>query len=333
MRLLVTGAKGQIGAGLACSLAALGDVVALDRRQCDLSRPDRLPGLIRSLKPDVIVNAAGYTAVNDAEDEEGRATKVNGTAVGVLAHEATAAGALLVHYSSDYVFDGLKQTPYTEDDLPRPLNAYGRSKLAGENAVQQAGGDYIILRTGWVYSPDRGRNVLRTVLRLLRERDELRMVARQIGKPASKREEDDLNRILAQLRERDELWTDADRIGAPTSAAGIAEATAAIIGAAMREKAQGLFASELFHLAASGATTWHAFAKLVLERAADRGLVAADSAPRLVPVGSEDQRALLPNNSRLAGDRLRQRYGITLPHWKEGLSLCLDEEVPACEPA
>jgi dTDP-4-dehydrorhamnose reductase len=329
MRLLVTGARGQIGSELACSLAALGNVTAFEHHQCDLSRPDRLPGLIRSLKPDVVVNAAADTAVNDAEDGNGRAIKVNGTAVGVLAQEAKRADALLVHYSSDYVFDGCKDAPYTEDDPPHPLNAYGRSKLAGENAIRQAGGAYIILRTGWVYSPARGRNVLRTILRLLRERDELRIVANQIGKPASKREEDDLNKILAQLRERNELRIAADRTGAPTSAAKIAEATAAIIEAATRESAQGRFASGLFHLTASGTSTWHGFAKAVLEIATRHRLVGAGGVPRLVPVASDDRRALLPKNSRLAGDRLRQRYGITLPHWKDGLALCLDEEVPA----
>jgi dTDP-4-dehydrorhamnose reductase len=333
MKLLVTGAKGQIGSELACSLAALGNVVALDRHQCDLSRPNRLPGLIRSLKPDVIVNAAAYTAVKDAEDKEGRAMKVNCTAVGVLAQEARRAGALLVHYSSDYVFDGSKVAAYTEDDPPNPLNAYGRSKLAGESAVRQAGGDYIILRTGWIYSATRGRNMLRTMLRLLRERDELRIVANQIGKPTSRREEDDLDKIVAQLRERDELRIAADRTGAPTSAVEIAEATAAIIEAAGRESAQGRFASGLFHLTASGATTWHAFAKAVLESATGGGLVAGDGAPRLVPVASDDHPAPLPKNSRLAGDRLRQRYGIALPHWKESLALCLDQQVLASEPA
>jgi dTDP-4-dehydrorhamnose reductase len=333
MKLLVTGATGQIGSELAGSLAALGNVVALDRRRCDLSRPNRLPGLIRSLKPDVIVNAAAYTAVNAAEGEEGRAMKVNCTAVGVLAQEARRAGALLVHYSSDYVFDGCKDTAYMEDDPPHPLNAYGRSKLAGENVIRQAGGAYIILRTGWVYSPSRGRNVLRTMLRLLRERDELRMVANQIGEPSSKREEDDLDRIFAQLRERDELRIAADRTGAPTSAIEIADATATIIEAAGRETAEGRFASGLFHLTASGATTWHAFAKAVLESTTGRGLVAAGGAPRLVPVASDDRSAPLPKNSRLAGDRLRQRYGIALPHWKESLALCLDQEVLASEPA
>jgi dTDP-4-dehydrorhamnose reductase len=301
MRLMVTGANGQVGWELGRSLAALGEVVALERRQCDLSRPDQLPTLISGLKPDVIVNAAAYTAVDDAEREENLATIVNGTAVGVIAKEAHRTGALLVHYSTDYVFDGLKDSPYAEEDPPHPLNAYGRSKLKGEIAVQQAGGSYLILRTSWVYGA-RGRNFLRTMLRLLREREELRIVA--------------------------------DQIGGPTSAAQVARATAGAIAAAMRERADGQFASGLFHLTASGAISWHGFAAAILEGAMARGLVRPSRAPRLVPIASEDYPlpAARPKNSRLAGVRLKRRFGIALPCWKEGLSLCL-EEISACERA
>jgi dTDP-4-dehydrorhamnose reductase len=294
MRLMVTGANGQVGWELSRSLAALGEVVALDRRQCDLSRPDQLPTLISGLKPDVIVNAAAYTAVDEAEREENLATMVNGTAVAVIAKEARRTGALLVHYSTDYVFDGLKDSPYAEDDPPHPLNAYGRSKLKGEIAVQQAGGSYLILRTSWVYGA-RGRNFLRTMLRLLREREELRIVA--------------------------------DQVGGPTSAAQVARATAVVIAAAMRERADGQFASGLFHVTASGATSWHGFAAAILEGAIERGLFRPSRAPRLVPIASEDYPlpAARPKNSRLAGVQLKRRFGIALPCWKEGLSLCLDE--------
>jgi dTDP-4-dehydrorhamnose reductase len=333
MRLLLTGANGQVGSELAGSLPALGNVVALDHQQCDLLRPELLAGLIRSVNPDVIINAAAYTAVNEAEDEHQRAMKVNGAAVAALAQEAKQAGVLLVHFSSDYVFDGSKEGPYTEDDPPYPLNIYGHSKLAGENAVRQAGGAFLILRTGWVYSATRGRNVLRTILRVLRERDELRIVARHIGNPTSKRERGDLDRILAQLHEREELQIDDDRVGAPTSAAEIAEATAAVIEAAWRESRQKRFASGLYHLTASGATTWHGFAKAVLESATRHGLASPGDAPLLIPVSSDDGRAMLPKHSRLSGDRLRRRYGIALPHWREGLALCLEEELLACEPA
>jgi dTDP-4-dehydrorhamnose reductase len=256
--------------------------------------------VIRDLRPDVIVNAAAYTAVDDAEREEALATTVNGAAVGVLAEEARRAGALLIHYSTDYVFDGRKDAPYGEDDPPCPVNAYGRSKLAGEIAIRQAGGPHVVLRTSWVYDA-RGRNFLRTILGLLRERDELQIVA--------------------------------DQIGAPTPAAGIARATAAIVAAACRERAEGRFVPGLFHLTASGATSWHGFATAILDSARRQGLLAAGRVPRLVPVASEDypRPAARPKNSRLAGDRLKGRFGVALPHWEEGMSLCL-EEMRACEP-
>ncbi len=294
MRLVITGAGGQVGGQLAGSLAALGDVIALDRRQCDFSRPEQLPSVIRELRPDVIVNAAAYTAVDEAEREEALAATVNGTAVGVIAEEARRADALLVHYSTDYVFDGHKGAPYTEADPPCPINAYGRSKLAGEAAIGEVGGRYLVLRTSWVYDA-RGRNFLRTVLRLLRERNELRIVA--------------------------------DQIGAPTWAADIAQATAALIELAAQECTDGEFASGLFHLTASGATSWHGFAVAILEGATRPALLAAGRAPCLVPIASEDypRPAARPKNSRLAGDRLHQRFGIALPCWKEGLSLCLEE--------
>jgi dTDP-4-dehydrorhamnose reductase len=294
MKLMVTGASGQVGWELRRSLAALGNVTALDRSQCDLSQPERLPDLVRSLKPDVIVNAAAYTAVDDAEREETLATTVNGAAAGILAQEAARTGALFIHYSTDYVFDGRKEGPYAEDDPPCPINAYGRSKLAGEIAVRQAGGSWLVLRTSWVYGV-RGRNFLRTMLALLRERDELRIVA--------------------------------DQIGAPTWAAEIAQATAAIIESAAHERTEGRFASGLFHLTASGTASWHDFAAAILNGATRNALLTARPELRLVPIATEGypRPAARPKNSRLAGDRLRERFGVALPDWEEGLSLCLAE--------
>jgi dTDP-4-dehydrorhamnose reductase len=302
MNLLLTAPTGQVGAQLVRTLAPLGKVIPLARSEFDLSRPGQLPAVIRDLSPDVIVNAAAYTAVDDAEREEALATTVNGTAVGVIAEEARRAGALLVHYSTDYVFDGRKDTPYTEDDPPCPVNAYGRSKLAGETAIREVGGPHVILRTSWVYGA-RGRNFLRTILGLLRERDELRIVA--------------------------------DQIGAPTRATEIAEATAAVIAAAGHQRAARPFAPGLFHMTAAGATTWHGFAAAILDGARQHGLLAADRAPRLVPVATEDfpRPAARPRNSRLAVDRLKERLGVALPGWEDGLALCLEEMRAGSEPA
>jgi len=301
MKLVVTGANGQVGWELQRSLAALGEVIALDRSQCDLSRPELLPDVIRSLKPDVIVNAAAYTAVDDAEREEELATIVNGFAPGVLARETARTGALMIHYSTDYVFDGCKASPYMEDDPPCPINAYGRSKLAGEIAVRQAGGPHLLLRTSWVYGA-RGRNFLRTMLALLRERDELRIVA--------------------------------DQVGAPTWATEIAQATAAVVEAAAHQRTEGQFESGLYHLTAAGATSWYGFAAAILEGATRGGLLAAGRSARLVPIASEEypRPATRPKNSRMAGDRMRARFGVALQGWEKALSLCL-EEMRACEAA
>jgi dTDP-4-dehydrorhamnose reductase len=333
VRLLVTGANGQVGWELARNLSRLGEVATLRRRNCDLSRPDRLPYLIRSLKPDVVVNAAAYTAVDDAERDEALATTVNATAVGVLAEAARREGALFVHYSTAYVFDGRKDGPYTEEDQPCPVNAYGRSKLEGEVVTAQAGGDYLILRTNWVYSPH-GRNFLRSILQLLREREELQIVADHIGVPRSAADTAHLLTVCRQLREREELRVLADHIGAPTSAAQIARATAAVIDAAVCERVDGRFAPGLFHLTAAGATSWHGFASAVVDGAARDPLLGVGNAPRLIPITTEDdpRPAARPRNSRLACDRLRQRFGVALPFWKNGLSLCL-REMRICEPA
>jgi dTDP-4-dehydrorhamnose reductase len=275
----------------------LGDVVALDRRQCDFSRPELLPTIIHNIKPDVVVNAAAYTAVDKAEREEKLAMTVNGTAVGVIAEESRKAGILLVHYSTDYVFDGVKQTPYTEEDVPNPINAYGRSKLAGDAALRQAGGAYVVLRTSWVYA-GRGHNFLSTILRLAGERDELRIVD--------------------------------DQIGAPTWARDIADVTALIISAVGHEQAQGQFTSGLFNLTASGATSWHGFAKAILEDVQRHGLLSAQHLPQLKPIPSDEYPlpAARPKNSRLAGDQLSKRFGIVLPDWKQGLALCIEELGP-----
>ena len=293
MRLLITGADGQVGWELRRSLLPLGEVMALDRRACDLSRPQDLPRILREARPDIIVNAAAYTAVDKVEEEEPLATLINGTAVGVIAEEARKLDALLIHYSTDYVFDGTKTAPYTEDDPPHPLNAYGRSKLAGEHAIEQCGGGYLILRTSWVYAA-RGRNFLLTVLRLARERDELRIVA--------------------------------DQIGAPTWAREIADATASIAIQARREAGQGGFKSGIFNVTAADQTSWFGFARAILDQAAQSpGLLRYK--PKLCPIATADYPvpAERPRNSCLAGYLVRERFGIAMADWQHMLMRCMED--------
>jgi dTDP-4-dehydrorhamnose reductase len=298
MRLLVIGANGQIGWELTRSLTPLGEVIALDREGCDLARPDALPAIVRDAHPDVVVNAAGYTAVDRAEAEEATATLVNATAPGVIAQETRRIGALMVHFSTDYVFDGIKAEPYVEDDPPAPLNAYGRSKLAGERAIRDAGGDHLILRTSWIFAA-RGQNFLRTVLRLARERDELRIVA--------------------------------DQVGAPTWARHIAEATVQVIDRAQRSRRDGRFSPDVLHMTAAGATSWHGFAQAIVEQAC----ACAPSRPAVRAIATEEfpTPARRPKNSRLCCDRLRERFGVALPHWTAALTLCLADARLAGEPS
>jgi dTDP-4-dehydrorhamnose reductase len=292
VKLLVTGANGQVGCELRQSLAPLGEVIALDRAACDLARPAEVARILRAATPDIIVNAAAYTAVDRAEQEEELATLINGTAVGEIAETARQLGALLIHYSTDYVFDGRKDAPYAEDDVPHPISAYGRSKLAGERAIAQCGGRYLIVRTSWIYAA-RGHNFLKTVLRLARERDELRIVDYQIG--------------------------------APTWARDLAAATAVMSKQARQEIARDDFESGLFHVTGSGATSWFVFAQAVVKQAEQYGLLARKS--KIVPIASSEYpvAATRPKNSRLSGARARHRFQIALPEWEQSLAVCMRE--------
>jgi dTDP-4-dehydrorhamnose reductase len=283
VKILLTGKNGQVGWELAHALAPLGEVVAVDREGLDLAVPDRIVSVVRSVRPDVLINAAAYTAVDRAESEPDAAQAINAVAVAILAEEARRAQALLIHYSTDYVFDGTKDTPYVEEDRPNPLNAYGRSKLAGEQAIHDIGGAHLILRTSWVYSA-RGKNFLLTIRRLLREKDELRVVS--------------------------------DQIGAPTSARGLAEATAELLrrhGADTLGDARGIY-----HATSSGSTSWHGFAREIarLER--------PDSPARIVPIASSEYPtpARRPGNSRLSNEKLLRRFGVALPRWQVCLEAC-----------
>lgn len=293
MRILVTGCNGQVGWELVRCLQPLGEVIAADRYLMDLSDLDGIKVPLRNIAPDVIVNAAAYTAVDKAEDNEVEANLINGQAPGVIAKVAKQMGALLIHYSTDYVFDGKKTGPYTEDDTPNPINAYGRSKLLGEEAIQSVGGDHIILRTSWVYAA-RGANFLRTILRLAQEREELSIVS--------------------------------DQIGTPTWARFIAESTAHIIRQSQTERSNDSFQSGIYHLTAADEASWFDFAQAIVEQARhlpDLSLMLND----LRPIPSQDYPtpAQRPMSSCLATAKLEEHFGLQMPSWNAVLKLCLDE--------
>ncbi len=294
MRILVTGVTGQVGWELVRSCQPLGDVVAADRMRIDLANPDSIRNTLRELRPDIVINPAAYTAVDQAEQDESTAQKINGEAVAVLAAEAAQIGCLLIHYSTDYVFDGTKSSAYIETDLPNPRSAYGRTKLAGEQALLASQGDWLCLRTSWVYA-SRGKNFMRTILRLASEREELRIVA--------------------------------DQLGAPTSARLIADATALIAAHACVERRAGGFTSGIFHLTASGATSWHGFAQAIVDHARRDMGVTSLKAQRITPISTHEYPlpAQRPANSRMACTAIETRFGIQLPAWERGLALCIAE--------
>ncbi len=295
MRVLLLGSNGQVGWELQRALAPLGRIVALDRADedglCgDLARPGSLAATVRNLRPDAIVNAAAYTAVDRAESEPELATLVNATAVGVLANEAAALGAWLVHYGTDYVFDGSGDQPRDEQAPTAPLNAYGRSKLEGEALIRASGCRHLVLRTSWVYAA-RGANFLRTMLQLATERERLTVID--------------------------------DQIGAPTGAELIADVTAHALRAALARPALG----GLYHLAAQGETSWHGYARFVIEAARSRGHPVRVSAHAIepIPTSAYPTPAARPLNSRLATGRLRSAFGLTLPPWQRGVERALAE--------
>jgi len=294
MKLLVTGATGQVGWELARSLMPLGEVVALDRSACDLAQPAQLDALIDGIAPDVIVNAAAYTAVDRAQTEQVLAHCINAEAVGALARAAARHGALMIHYSTDYVFDGSKATPYTETDPTAPLNVYGQTKLAGELAIEAAGCDALILRTTWVYAA-RGANFVATMLRLFRERERLGVVA--------------------------------DQFGAPTWARNIADATAHLVRWAQAERTAGQPCRHRFNLSAGGRTSWHGFAEEILRQARVRWPEQAWAVAAIDPIATEAYPlpAPRPANSCLDGAHLANMTGLKLPDWGVALAACLAE--------
>ena len=299
-RILVAGRNGQVGFELLRSLAGLGQVMAPGRDEMDLSDPDSIRRAVREAAPDLIVNAAAYTAVDQAESEAELALAINGAAPGILAEEAKRAGAALIHYSTDYVFDGSKGAPYTEEDPPRPISAYGRSKLAGERAIQAVDVPHLILRTSWIYGA-RGKNFLLTILRLARERDELRIVV--------------------------------DQVGAPTWSRAIAEATGGILKK-LRYGQPGfgdVCAQQrgIYNLSAAGQTSWHGFAAAILAHAANappgESAFALARVPMLKPITTEQYPlpAARPPYSVLSNGKLLGAFGIAMPTWETSLAECM----------
>ena len=292
MRILLFGTTGQVGWELRRSLQPLGDVIAVSRAAADFHDPESLRTHFAA-PFDVVVNAVAYTSVDQAETDVDGAMRVNAASVAVIAREAARCGALLIHFSTDYVFDGRSDTAYTEDMPADPQSAYGRSKRAGEDAIAAAGGDHLVLRTSWVFA-SRGKNFVRTVLRLASERETLRIVA--------------------------------DQHGAPTSARLIADTTAQIVARCAVERATGAFVSEILHLTASGRTTWHGFATHLV--AAAQALHWPELVVRRIDAITTAEFPLpaeRPANSSLSTARLARRFGIDLPDWTVGVDLVLEE--------
>jgi dTDP-4-dehydrorhamnose reductase len=295
MRILLLGSNGQVGWQLRRSLAVLGELTAVQRDSAglwgDLSRPQALTETIRAVAPDVIVNAAAYTAVDRAESERAAAFAVNATACDVLAAEAARCGAWLVHYSSDYVFDGSGERPWRESDATAPLNVYGQSKLAGERAVT-GHARHLVLRTSWVFDTW-GRNFLKSILRAAAERERLEVVC--------------------------------DQWGAPTRAALIADVTAHLLRRLQPELAG------VYHLAAAGETNWHGYATLAVAEARARGMALRTAPERIHAVASSQYptAAVRPRNSRLATGKLRAAFDLCLPSWEDGVRAVV-AELAAC---
>jgi dTDP-4-dehydrorhamnose reductase len=305
---LLIGKTGQVGAELLQFLPQLGEVVAPDRSQMELSVPNDIRRTIRDVRPRLIVNAAAYTAVDQAERDETKARIINAEAPGVIAEEAKAIGAAMVHYSTDYIFDGLKRTPYEESDHPNPINIYGKTKLEGEEAIRSAGISHLIFRTAWVYAT-RGRNFLLTILRLATEREELKIVS--------------------------------DQIGAPTWSRDIAVATSEILSQILAKNNAGSGFSKycgIYHLTAAGETTWFDFAKAILEEASRIAqhipwfAAATGGRPlittRVIPITTKEYPtpASRPAYSVLSNSLLTRTFGFKMQDWRRQLSLSFATE-------
>ena len=288
LRILISGQHGQVSQALQERLTDLGELIVLGRDRLDLSQPESIRDVVREIKPDLIINAAAHTAVDQAQSEPELANAINATSPGVFAEEAAALGIPFIHYSTDYVFDGSKDGPWTETDTPNPLGVYGSSKLAGEQAIEKAGGQYLILRTSWVYSLT-GRNFLLTMQRLLQEREKLTIVA--------------------------------DQIGAPTWAGTIAQSTRELIQR-WRDGKPGAWG--VYHLTASGETSWFGFAQAIGQALIEEGKPCATLEP--IPSSAYPTPATRPLNSRLDCTRLQREWGVSQPDWHAAMLECLAQQ-------
>ncbi|MBD9515415.1 dTDP-4-dehydrorhamnose reductase [Pseudomonas sp. PDM22] len=284
-KILLLGANGQVGWELQRALAPLADLVVCDRHRADLGDLAQLEQLVADEAPDVIVNAGAYTAVDKAESDASTARRINCEAVAVLARAAFETGAWLVHYSTDYVFDGSGDTPFAEACATGPLGIYGQTKLEGELAIHESGCRHLIFRTSWVYAT-RGANFAKTMLRLAKERDELRVIA--------------------------------DQFGAPTSAELIADVTALVLQRLAHDSELSSRASGTYHLVASGETSWHRYAQFVVGEAIRLGSKLRAAPERIAPIATSEYPlpAKRPANSRLANDKLQGTFDVRLPHWE-----------------
>jgi len=285
-KILVTGKNGQVGWELQRALAPLGQIFSLDVEDMDLSRPDSIRSIVREIAPHIIVNPAAHTAVDKAESEPDLAMAINGTAPGVFAEEAKKLDALVIHYSTDYVFNGSKTSPYVESDTPDPQSVYGKTKLAGELAIIASGCKHIILRTSWVYGVH-GGNFVKTILRLAKERNELRIVA--------------------------------DQYGAPTWARLLAESTAQIIPHYTEDK------SGVYHLTSSGRINWHQFAEEIVRLARQYDETLKDKPLSIHPIATHEYPvpAKRPANSSLSTEKIHRTFGLELPDWEDDLADCI----------
>jgi dTDP-4-dehydrorhamnose reductase len=291
-RFLITGANGQLGFELQRALAPLGEVAACGRDACDLSSPDSIRAAVRAAKPDVIFSAGAYTAVDKAESEQDLARAVNASAPGILGEEAAKLGALVIHFSTDYVFDGTKPSAYREEDATNPLGVYGKTKLEGENALAASGADHLIFRTSWVFGAH-GKNFIKTILRLASSRDELRIVA--------------------------------DQFGAPTGAALLADTSTHIATRYLRDGREN-FPFGLYHLAAGGETSWHGFAQHIVAKAAAANSPLKATPERILPITTPEYPTpvVRPANSRLDTSKFCTAFGLHLSDWKRGVAQVLD---------